>query len=479
MFRAKITLTFVILTCLLLGGVYFIMHGSIESAYEQDAEVALRRAATIEEQSVNLDEFALIKKARLTASNQQLYKRMLLDEEPDLYAQLHAKYPQASNPVEVRHLAVYDNPLTVDKIRLEDVKKSTRKKRNIDLDLYQRRPTIPDIFLIVDRNGKGVAALGKDNYKWFGDNVAARFPIVLQAIKDNQVKTAMWDWSWNEADNTDLYRVAIVPIRPHPDDKPAGVIITGNVIGGSLAKRSKRLMTGVSTQGSTHGAVAHATFESAPEVAFFQGNRIVGSTFSAAKDDALKKAAFGEAQILKSDEPEKLLRLKIGSDRYLAMVRFLNGEFGNSENPAGFIVLSNLTAATKPVTQAMSNVWAFGAVVLLVGLMALLFFISTFMAPAETIESGIGEILAGNKDYVFELRQKHPIFSSIAQGLNLMSAYLQGKPMPDDVDEMEGWGELIGDSGAGSGGGPAKVTGVAMPGMGGGSKKNDDADGST
>ncbi|QDG54180.1 hypothetical protein FIV42_26590 [Persicimonas caeni] len=481
MFRAKITLTFVILTSLLLGGVYLIMTGSIASSFEQDAEIAVRRAATIEEQSMRLDEFALIEKAEFTAVDKQLYRRMLLEEDPQFLEQLEAKYPQANNAVDVRHLAVYDEPLTVDKIRLQDVAKTSSGKRNLNLGLYERRPALPDLFLIIDQNGKGVAALGKDNYKWYGDNVAEKYPIILEAIKDNETKTTMWTWSWSESDDANFYRVAIVPIRPDPSKPAAGVVVTGNPIGDGVAKRTQRLMAGITTKGDDIDTVDRADLEAAPAVAFFHGERIVGSTFSTPQEDSLKQSAFKDAKILESDNPEQLLELEVDGEPYVGVVRYFTGEFEQPDkaNKSGFIVLSSLQYATKPVGLAMTNIWLLGGAILLVGLIALLFFIQKFVKPAETIEQGIGEILAGNKDYVFELRDEHPIFTSIVQGLNLMSAYLQGKPMPDDAEKLEGWGELIGDSG-GSSGGPAKVTGVQMPGMGGGSKKDDDpTDGTT
>ena len=479
MFRAKITLTFVILTSLLLGGVYLIMHGGIADGFEQDAEVAVRRAVTIEEQSMRLDEFALIEKAEFTATNKQLYRRMLLEEDPEYLKQLHAKYDQASNPVEIRHLAVYDVPLTVDKIRLNDVAKNTEGKRNLDLGLYERRPALPDLFLILDKNGEGVAALGKDNYKWFGDNVAKKHPIVLNAIEDNETKTAMWTWSWNESDDPSFYRIAVVPIRPDRTKPAAGVVVTGNIVGDGVATRTQRLMAGITTRGEDIDTVDREDLSAAPDVAFFHGQNIVGSTLESPKEEALKKAAFSEAKILENDNPEQLLELEIDGEPHIGLVRFFAGEFADADAPAGFVVLSSLRQATKPVEMAMTNIWLLGGAVLLVGLIAMLFFIQKFIKPAEEIEQGITEILTGHKDYTFELREKHPIFSSIAQGLNLMSAYLQGKPMPDDVEEMEGWGELIGDPAASSdGGGSAQVTGVQMPGMGGGSK-DDDSDGTT
>jgi hypothetical protein len=476
MFRAKITLTFVILTALLLGGVYLILNGSIADGFEKDARDTVRQAATLEEQSMRLDEFALIEKAQFTAVDEQLYRHMLLEEDPELYKQLQTKYPQASNPVDVRHLAVYDEPLSVDKIRLQDVERATEGKRNLNLSLYERRPALPGLFLILDKNGKGVAALGKDNYKWFGDNVAEKYPIVLKAIQENQVKTTMWTWKWNKSDDANLYRVAIVPIRPDHTTEPAGVVVTGHLVGDGLAERTKRLMAGFTSDEESLEPGIEEDVQSAPDVAFFNGASIVGSTFSGADEDSLKKAAFDEAKILDKDLPEQLVELEVNGQPHVAVVRFFTGEYEDAKSPSGFIVLSNLTEATKPIQRAMTNIWLLGGGVLLAGLIALLFFIQAFIKPAEQIEQGIGEIIAGNKDYTFELHDKHPIFSSIAQGLNLMSAYLQGKPMPDEDNIEGGWGELIGDSDNGSsGGGKSQVTGVAMPGMG-GSKSTDDDD---
>ncbi len=475
MFRTKITLTFVILTSLLLGGVYLIMHGSIVSGFEQSAETALRRGATVEEQAIRLDEFALAEKAAFTASNGNLHRTMLLDEDPELYARLQEKYPQASNSTELRHLAVYDEPLTVDKIRLKDVEANTKDQRNLDLDLYERRPALPELFLIVDKSGKGVAALGKDNYKWFGDNVAKKYPVVLKAVEQNRPVTAVWSWSWTDSDNVDLYRVAIVPIRPSRGEKPSGVVITGSPIDDGSATRAQRLMTGITSEGDDLDTVDRATFEAAPDVAFFRGEKIVGSTFSGTREDHLKTAIFDTTNILETDRPEELLELEVDGESYVGIVRYFSGEFRENKPPTGYVVLGSLDEAAKPAVRAMNNIFLMGGGVLLLGVILLMFFIHKFLKPTETLEQGIGEVLAGNKDYTFELHDAHPVFHSIAQGLNLMSAFLQGKPMPDDVEEMDGWGELIGDGGEPTGGGgKSQVQGVQMPGMGGSKKKQDD-----
>ncbi|MFW5966921.1 MAG: hypothetical protein ACOCV2_05350 [Persicimonas sp.] len=472
MFRTKIALTFAVLTSLLLAGVYFLVQDEFSRALERDAERLVRRSATVQEQAMRLDEFSLVEKARFTATNKRLFRLMSIDEDDDGYERLEKKYEKASNINELRHLAVYHEQLTVDRIRLQDVEERTEDRRNLDLDLYQRRPALPDLFFVLDTNGKGVAALGKDKYRWFGDNVAERHPEVLEAMKEDETKTAIWRWQWNRSDDLRLYRVAIVPIRPTPSEEPAGVVVTGNVIGDGYAKQGQDLMSGVTTPDTDDETVRESDFESAPEIAFFHDSYIVGSTFSSGEQRVLKKELFEKLDVLAKDEPEKLLELEIDGETYVGLVRYFAGEFNEDKDDrgTGFVVLTSLDEAKAPIDRALTNVWFLGGVIILIGVILLLLFIQRFIAPAERIEDGIGEILAGNKDYTFEVDEDHQIFSSMAQGLNLMSAYLQGKPMPDDVEEIEGWGGLIGDQGDSSqSGGESQVQGVAMPGMGGGS----------
>jgi hypothetical protein len=329
--------------------------------------------------------------------------------------------------------------------------------------------------MILDQDGVGVAALGKDRYSWFGDNVAKQFPQVLEVMKDNEPATAVWDWAWGASDDSELYRVAIVPIRETPDQTPVGVVVAGNIIDDEVANRSQRLMAGITAPQSDGGEIDESKVPRMPQVAFFQGEKLRGSTFSSQEEGSLGKQLFEEQKILESDDPEEMISVTVNGRPYRALVRFLSGEFDNAKNPAGFVVLTNLNEALSPVEKAKNTLLMATGGALGVGVVLLIFFIFQFIRPAARIEEGITEILAGNKDYQFEVNQGNPVFSSIAQGLNLMSAYLQGKPMPDD-DDLGGWGELVGDvdSGGGGGGGSTQVQGVQMPGMGGGKKSSDD-----
>jgi hypothetical protein len=477
MFRTKITLTFVILVAALAATGYLILDGRITTAIKTDAESSLRRAATIEEQAIRLDEMALLEKARVTARNDKLVRYMELDqpEKQELYEKLKAKYDQANTPDEVRHLAVYNEPLTTERIRLEDVVENIEGKRNLDLSAYERRPVLPDMFMILDADGVGVAALGKDRYSWFGDNVAKQFPEVLEVVDTNRAQTAVWDWSWGASDESELYRVAIVPIRETDDQKPAGVVVAGNIIDDEVAHRSQRLMAGITAPPSEAEDLTEQKVPRMPQVAFFQGSTLRGSTFSSTEEGALSSQLFDKQKILESDDPEEMISVTVNGRPYRAVVRFLTGEFENAKDPAGFVVLTNLSEALSPVDKATETLLMATGGVLAMGIILLIFFVFQFIRPAAKIEEGITEILAGNKDYEFDVDQGNPVFSSIAQGLNLMSAYLQGKPMPDDVDDLGGWGELVGDVDTGGGGGGDKeVHGVQMPGMGGGKSSSDD-----
>lgn len=459
MFRAKIILTYFVLLGVLTGGAYFILHGSVQSSLEQGAQTSLRRSATVAQQALRLDELALIDKAQFTAQGEELYRTMRLSDNVLLYDELFARYPEAKTAEGVRHVAVYDEPLKVDELRMQEAAKTAGDTPNSDRALYARTPAVPDIFMVLDQNGKGVAALGKGRKRWWRNNVAEKHPIVLSAVQDNQVKTAVWQWAWTDSDSPDLYRVAIVPIRPTPGQAARGVVVAGMLIHDGLANSSQGLLSGFSESGSGDTALA-------PKLAFFQGDRVVASSFRSAEEAELSSAAFADAKLLDADAPDTIHTLDLGGKSYHVVSRFFGGEYGVADAPAGFMVLSAVVDAQKPVILASTNLLALAGAVLLVGIILILFFIQVSRKPLSEIENGLSEVIAGNKGHVFETSSNDEVFINITQGLNLMSAFLQGKPMPDDPNAHGDWGELMGENDANANAKPGKVTGVALPGMG-------------
>src|SRR5690554_6192476 len=352
MFRAKIILTYFVLLGVLTGGAYFILHGSVQSSLEQGAQESLRRSATVAQQALRLDELALIEKAQFTAQGQQLYSTMRLNDNQLLYDELFARYPEAKTADGVRHVAVYDEPLKVDELRMTEAAKSAAATLNQDRDLYARDPAVPDIFMVLDQNGKSVAALGRGRKRWWDTNVAKTHPTVLKAVQDNQIKTEIWTWAWNETDSPALYRVAIVPIRPTASQSARGVVVAGTLIHDGLAKESQSLLAGFAAPG---GEDTKSSAISAPEFAFFHGNKIVASSLVSEEEDGLSAAAFSGQNLLESDSPDAVRTLEFGGKSYMAMARFFGNQFGVAEQPAGFIVLSPLSDAKTPVAQATTN----------------------------------------------------------------------------------------------------------------------------
>lgn len=458
MFRAKITLTFVLLTALLVLGVSIILNGQVQRAFEQDAEVALLRAATLAEQSLRLDEASLFEKARYTAEKPSFYRTMKVAENPELFEQLREEYPEATTPDGARHVKVYDDPLKVDETYFEGLKQSKDAPRGFDLSLDQRNSGVPVLYAVLDANGKAVAGLGKDRRRWWGDNIARQFPEVLTVVKENRARSAVWTWAWSSSEIPEDYRVVIVPVSNSVERAAVGVVVAGKKIDKGLADNIQALIVG-----NADAAQSRATM--LPQVVFFRGEKIIGATLSKLERDALSRVAFGENSILKDAAATQVRTLQIDQQPYLATVRYLAGE-ADAAQPTGFMVLSPLADAHRPTALAMTNILAITVAVLLIGIILLLVFIQAFIKPIGRIEAGLGEILAGNKDYVFEVEEKNSTFGHILQGLNLVSAFLQGKPMPDDPDGQGDWGELMGgDAGSAPAAAPSSVVGVAMPGM--------------
>ena len=513
MFRLKITLTHVVLVGLLIGSVHILMNGRMMKEVDHQTEVSVRRAAVIAEQTKRFDHFALMEKGRMIAQDKDTHDFLSLDREKllakineenswilegDVKKKLGDEAKKAAesddqqlSTSDLRHLAV-DFRLRVAHKRFENIAKGfDETKRNLEQDLMERQPIEPDMVMALNKNGVGVAALGKDRYSWGASsnsmNVVEKYSVV-QDVLDNPDKGAVldvWEWAWGPGDDPSLYQVAVVPVRPHGGVDPAGAVVVGYTIHDGAAQEIRRLVGGVTT-GKEEGAqhVEQEDIEAAPEVAFFHGQSIHSSTFDSTRQKRLDKRLFEEVKILESDDPEKEIHLELDGKPFTGFVRFFPGQF-NAEKPTGIVVLSDLGEARAPVESIVQRVDLIGLIVIVLGLGLLLLFYQRFIKPAAEIEETIGEILSGHKDAEFVISQDHQIFSSLAQGLNLMSAYLQGKPMPDDEAELEGWGDLVGGGGGGgggeSGGKAPEVTGVQMPGMGGGgggseSSEDDDND---
>lgn len=477
MLRLKVVLTFV-LSILILAGVSFLSYrGAISDAIQEDTELSLRRAASVAELERKMMEATLVAKASYVGSAPDLYEAVLADYST------RANPEEGGEPLEVepkvatheRHLKVHER-LNRYRIEFEQYYQGGEGKgaRQLDTPLQWQQPTQPDLYFAVDRQGVGLAAIGKDLLKWYNSDVSKQQILVSEALTKKQVRTGLIEWSYEAQDSKGLYLVAIAPIAINREQELAGAVVVGSLISDGTAKRAREMMAGVYEQGLDEQE-AKAVLAKAPEVAYFYNGKIVSSTFDNSRQKEVESKLLGESGLLEGGD-ERSATIEIGDDEYLVRVRMMPA-VGDGEKKAGIITLSNLSAELEPLSSPGANTWLAAVMILLLGSIALLIFIQLFRRPIEKIESGMQEVVAGNKDYVFEYRGSNKLAQGLAHQLNLMSAYLQGKPMPDDEDGGGNWADMgVGSNADPAPSGSARVQGVNMADLM-GKKPSNDQDG--
>src|SRR5262249_4244772 len=86
-----------------------------------------------------------------------------------------------------------------------------------------------------------------------------------------------------------------------------------------------------------------------------------------------------------------------------------------------------------------------GLLAMLVAIGAVVLTAMRFLQPLDHIETGVGEVINGNRDYSFDTPSKD--FEGLANALNVMQARLLGRPDPrgddeigSDEEEAQRWG---------------------------------------
>lgn len=443
----KTTIPSLIALLCVVAAVLTIISGTsaFTTALEQDAQESLRRSANVAEQAVRLEEASLLAKASFVGQGDTLYQAMKGEIE----------LPEDQRPDEIsfeeeRHLVVHDK-LTAQKYKLDDIAAKVKGRRNLELGPLERTPHDYDVFIALDDTGVGVAALGKNLFSWFGSDVSKTFPSVKEVLKTGETRIEHWNWSFS-GDDKRVHRVALAPIRRAEKEEIVGVVVVGYMLGDGAAKTQQKLLAGVSEDSNDQEVL-----DRAPDIVLFQGKQVVGSTFDTSRQSAV--AAELDRVGGFSADAATIFELSEEGKRYLAMVRPIAG---SGENAMGVAVMADLTHALKPVKSLQVTLALIFGLMLLLGVGASIFLIVRWMAPLERLEIGIQEVIAGNKDHVWEPLKNHDLHEGLAQGLNLMSAYLQGKPMPDDENAGQSWSADELDST--NVGGPApKVQGVSLP----------------
>ncbi len=459
MIRTKLVVGFTFLILCQVGFAVYALQATILPMTTEDADITLQRSTSLIEKSHRLDEFSLKAKAEHVADRTELRNAMVRDYDGDWEAQRHR---EVHKQLETEHIRFS-----------EFMAEDNQGERNLDLSLMDRRPLDHDMFMALDDSGRLVATLGAGLAHLMGDDVGRQFSVVFDAMDDDETRIDMWNWSWRAADDREFYVVAISPIY-HPDGtEPVGTVVLGNRVTDAIAERRRALVSdGLGEDAQRQFSERERT--QAPEITFFRGDRIYSSTFSSSPRSDLQRQLFDHHQILDNEEPQEILDTTIGGRHHRSMVRFFPGQF-ETDNPAGVVLTTNRDDAIAPIEAVRSNLLLVGGIVLAVGIIFIVGVVHLFLVPFGRLEEGIQEILSGDKDHSFETDRDHDVADNLAHHLNLLSAFLQGKPMPDEEQSMGGWDGFDDDAAESDSENETSVAGVPMD-MGGGATSDEDED---
>jgi hypothetical protein len=279
-----------------------------------------------------------------------------------------------------------------------------------------------DLVAVVGANGHVVSRDLNMNAE-YDDDWKAKYPSVSKAL-DGVANKDVWNFDGH------LYRVGAAPIRSR-----AGAVVGALVIGYNASA------TDAQADRDKLGT----------EVAYFLDGKIHASSFKkgggeSAEERALAASLFDGPKLADGAAAGNLTpptTVRIGAEDFIAAAGPLPGNLTKSKS--GYVVLASLTAARAGLSGIEFLVIVLGILGMLVAIGATVLTAMRFLNPLDSIESGVAEVINGNRDYSFDSPSKD--FEGLANGLNVMLARLLGRPDPSD-DELgtsddgsgQGWG---------------------------------------
>jgi hypothetical protein len=181
----------------------------------------------------------------------------------------------------------------------------------------------------------------------------------------------------------------------------------------------------------------------AANVAYFMDDTIKASSFAVADaEDSKMVQLLGQEMLRAANAPAKeavvkdktsdVLRVKLGAEEFYAITGPLPVKLTNPN--VGYVVVSSITAALKPVSQIRWMFLALAIGMLLVVLGGMWVVARHFVNAEDKLELGVAEVINGNMEYTFDVVEE---FEGLANALNVMLARLLGRPEPGEEGEGE------------------------------------------
>lgn len=325
-------------------------------------------------------------------------------------------------------------------------------------------PRTPDLLLVADLDGVVVARVGFDKDDWFGDSRPnmSSYPVLGRtALGDAQADIIVW--REDAAAQPQLAQVGTAPVVD-ADGTVIGATMVGYFLTDEAASEAALPRVDVAyfyRTSDTAVSFAGTTFSGRPQ--FLRAMQ--DTTFTRLHPDGRASDEQGAFAAVALGNPGTLWRFANGDQEFAVMSTALSNDDAGTSIQSGFIVVTSLSTAVSPVSSRKAWLPGLGALLALLGVLGILVALKQYERPIEEISRGLQEVIAGNRDYMWEVDEKSHL-SDMAHSLNVMSARLQGKRDPD-AEEVEGadeWAAMTGGGGAAAAAAaaatPAKPAGI-------------------
>ncbi len=352
-----------------------------------------------------------------------------------------------------QHIAVLDALKAWNRAR-GDLRADNELRYLSDRDSGYAIPHEPDLLIAADADGVVVARVGFDKDDWFGASRAnmQEFAVVSRS-ELGTVQNDLIVWREHESAAPTLAQVGVAPIIV--DGAFAGSILVGYFLTDDSADEAGQLLFGVDVAyffraGGSDVAFAGTTYASRPD--FLSG--MESAEFVQRSGGGEETISFAEVALTRGGT---VYDFEHDGKRYMVMSTALSKSTDGTEVQSGFVVITSASQAVAPLSRLSMITPALGFGLLFIGVFGILIAIREFMMPVEEISKGVQEVIAGNRDYMWEVDEKNHL-SDLAHSLNIMSARLQGKrdPDADDVEGAEDWAAMAGQPAAQPADGGAK-----------------------
>lgn len=303
-------------------------------------------------------------------------------------------------------------------------------------DVSSLLPVTPTLLIVADPEGTVVGRAIGDTQDWWGGSVQnlRTYPVFEASSRGVAFDVIEWREGGAPGETPTLTLAGAAPIRA-ADGSALGMALVGFPLSDELAIDKQGVLGEIS-------------------LAYTMGDTIAGSDLrpnvqSAILGARLRPIVGGDWSTFAeyNGDPNTLNQVYLADTNqgsYLLARGGIQHERAGGTR-AGFLVVADLSAKMAVMHRVAVGLPVLGIILLALGLVAIIIIVRNFLTPLVKIDGGIQQVIVGNRDYKWEVDPNNPFTAEMAHALNVMSAFLQGKPLPDeDVEEDDSeWAALL------------------------------------